>query len=40
MAKNNTEKQKFKMSRKYHPDVSKEKDATDKFTEVVKAYNV
>ena len=28
------------MSRKYHPDICKDADATDKFTEVVKAYNV
>jgi curved DNA-binding protein len=29
-----------KMARKYHPDVSKEKDAEDKFKEVQEAYEV
>ncbi len=29
-----------KLARKYHPDVSKEKDAEDKFKEVAEAYEV
>lgn len=29
-----------KLSRKHHPDVSKEKDAEDRFKEVAKAYEV
>jgi DnaJ-class molecular chaperone len=29
-----------KLARKYHPDVSKEKDATEKFKEVGEAYEV
>src|ERR1700733_5281369 len=29
-----------KMARKYHPDVSKEKNAEDKFKEVQEAYEV
>ncbi len=29
-----------KLARKYHPDVSKEKDATDKFKELGEAYEV
>ena len=28
------------MSKKYHPDVCKDADASEKFSEVVKAYNV
>jgi len=29
-----------KLARKYHPDVSKEKDAEEKFKEVQEAYEV
>jgi len=29
-----------KLARKYHPDVSKEKNAEDKFKEVQEAYEV
>ena len=29
-----------KLARKYHPDVSKEKDAEQKFKEVAEAYEV